>query len=186
MSFCLKNGMFTKSIEKKKAINLKNQRVYDKESDDIAAENCGESSFQEGLSWKDGRRIVEVLAEALGKCYKEGCSTTLDLRNTESEKRYGFASLSWAKCVECGTLNSIKKSKSHHVKKKGAPVYYVNTKAAGAMIHSGLSITGIQKFMASLEVPPVSVQTLKKREREIGVTIENVAKKSCLDATELQ
>ena len=74
--------MFNKSIEKKKAINLKNQRVYDKESDDIAAENCGESSFQEGLSWEDGRRILEVLAEALGKCYKEGCSSTLDLRNT--------------------------------------------------------------------------------------------------------
>ena len=85
-----------------------------------------------------------------------------------------------------GALNSIKTSKSHHVKKKGAPVYYLNTKAAGAMIHSGLSITGMQKFMASLEVPPVSVKTLKNREREIGVTIENVAKKSCLDATELQ
>ena len=50
MSFGLKNGRFTKSIPKKKAINLKNQGLYDKESDDIAAENCGESSFQEGLS----------------------------------------------------------------------------------------------------------------------------------------
>ena len=97
-----------------------------------------------------------------------------------------FHGQSGALNVECGALNSIKTSKSHHVKKKGAPVYYLNTKAAGAMIHSGLSITGMQKFMARLEVPPVSVQTLKNREREIGVTIENVAKKSCLDATELQ
>ena len=74
-----------KSIPKKKAINFKNQGVYDKESDDIAAENCGESSFQESLSWRDGRRIVElgVLAEALGKWCGEGCSSTLDLRNTE-------------------------------------------------------------------------------------------------------
>ena len=45
------------------------------------------------------------------------------------------------------------------------------------MIHSGLSVTGMQKFMVSLEVPPVSARTLKKREREIGVTIEKVAKK---------
>ena len=44
----------------------------------------------------------------------------------------------------------------------------------------------MQKFMASLEVPPVSARTLKKRERKIGVTIEKVAKKSCLDATELE
>ena len=39
--------------------------------------------------------------------------------------------------------------------------------------------------MASLELPPVSERTLKMREIEIGVTIEKVAKKSCLDATEL-
>ena len=45
------------------------------------------------------------------------------------------------------------------------------------MTHSGLSVTGMQRFMASLEVPPVSASTLKKRERDIGVTIEIFAKK---------
>ena len=60
-------------------------------------------------------------------------------------------------------------------------MYDVNTKAAGAMIDSGLSVTGMQKFMASLEVLSVSARTLTKREREIGVTIEKVAKKSCLN-----
>ena len=60
-------------------------------------------------------------------------------------------------------------------------MYDMNTNAAGAMIDSGLSVTGMQKFMASLEVLPVSARTLTKREREIGVTIEKVAKKSCLD-----
>ena len=163
----MKNRRFTKSSPKKKVINLKNQGLYDSGSDDIAAENCEESSFEEGLSWRDGRRIVEfgVLAKALGKCCGEGCSNTLDLRNTESEKRDGFACLLWVRCVECSVLNSIKTSKSHHVKKKGAPVYYVNTKAAGAIMHSGLSVTGMQKFMVSIEVPPVSSRTLKKREK---------------------
>ena len=33
-----------------KVINLKNQGMYDKESDDIVTEICGESSFQERLS----------------------------------------------------------------------------------------------------------------------------------------
>ena len=98
--------------------------MYDKESDDNAAENCGESSFQEGLSWRDGKRIVElgVLAEALGKCFGEDCSSTLDLRNTESEKRYGFASLLWVSCVKCGALNSIKASKSHRNKERSTSV----------------------------------------------------------------
>ena len=70
-------------------------------------------------------------------------------------------------------------------KERSTSVRYED-KATGAMIHSGLSVTGMQKFMVSLEVPPVSARTLKKREREIGVTIEKVAKKSFLDATELE
>ena len=82
----------------------------------------------------------------------------------------------WLKCVECGTLNSIKTSKFHHTKKKGAPAYHVNTKAAKFIIHFELSVTGMQKYMASLELPPVSARTLKMREIEIGVTIEKVAK----------
>ena len=42
--------------------------------------------------------------------------------------------------------SSIKISNSRFVKKKGAPVYDKNTKAARGMIHSGLSVTGIQKI----------------------------------------
>ena len=44
----------------------------------------------------------------------------------------------------------------------------------------------MQKFMANLEVPQVSARILKKREREIGITIGQIAKKSCPDATELK
>ena len=40
-------------------------------------------------------------------------------------------SLWWVRCVECGTLNSIKT----YMTKKGASVYN-NTKAAGATTHS--------------------------------------------------
>ena len=52
-------------------------------------------------------------------------------------------------------------------------------------MNSGLSVTGMHKFTASLEIPPDRARTLKQREREIGVT-EKVAEKSCLDATELE
>ena len=61
----------------------------------------------------------------------------------------------------------------------------MNTKASEAVMNSGLSVTGMHKFTASLEIPPVRARTLKKREREIGVT-EKVAEKSCLDGTELE
>ena len=60
---------------------------------------------------------------------------------------------------------------------KEASFYDVNTKVAGAMTDLGLPVTGMQKFMANLEVLPVSARTLKKKEREVEVTIEEVAKK---------
>ena len=52
--------------------------------------------------------------------------------------------------------------KSHGVKKKGVPIYDINTKAAGVMIHAGLSGNGLRKFMAGVEVPPASMSALKK------------------------
>ena len=62
------------------------------------------------------------------------------------KKRHGFARFLWLRCVECAVLNSIKQAR----KTKGASVYDVNTKATGAMVHSGLSVTGMQKFTVSL------------------------------------
>ena len=119
MNFCLKNGKFTKcGNNKKRKLFLK----INSKNDNVAVKNCGESSFQEGLSWRDGRRIeeLEVLAEALGKCCGEDCSSMLDLRNTEKGKMYGFASLLWVRCGECGRLNSIITSKPHQTKKDGS------------------------------------------------------------------
>ena len=56
--------------------------------------------------------------------------------------------------MECGALNSIKISKSHHVKKKEAPVYDVNTKGTRGLVHSGWSAIEMLKFL-------VSAKTLK-------------------------
>lgn len=43
-----------------------------------------------------------------------------------------------------------------------APVFDVNKKVAGAF---RLWVTGIQKFMTSLDVPPVSAKKIEKREK---------------------
>ena len=151
-------------------MNLKNQGVSKKESNDIVVDNSGEN--REGLSWRDEQKIVElgVLAEALGKCCGEDNNSTLDLRNTEHEIWYGFASILWVRCLEYGTLNSIKIRKSHHINNKGVRVYDLNTKTSGAMINFGLSVTGMQKHIASIKVPPFTSGALKKRERETGIT----------------
>ena len=79
--------------------------MYDKEINDIVAENCGESSFQEDLSWGDGQRLVQIGAfgEALRKFGGEGDSSTLlvylrkYLSDTDSEKKIWFFM-----CKVCG------------------------------------------------------------------------------------
>ena len=118
--------------------------MYDKQSDDLLKKIVEKVVFKEGLSWRDRRRIVKlrVLAEALEKCCEEGCSSTLDLRNTESEKSYGFASLLWVRCVECGALNSIKTSTSHNVKKKSTSV---QCKHKGSRRYDTFRIIRVQK-----------------------------------------
>ena len=95
--------------------------MYDKESN-IAAENCGESNFQESLSWRDGRRIAElgVLGEAPRKYCVEDCSSTLELRNTGTEKKYGFAFT--ATCVECGALEYENKQVSSAKKERSTSI----------------------------------------------------------------
>ena len=94
MIFCLKNGGFTKIITKKKATDLQNQGVSDKGINNVIVKSCKEHSFKKSLSWSDGQRIIElgVLADALRKYGVKGCSCMLNLRNTESKKRCGFAS----------------------------------------------------------------------------------------------
>ena len=37
-------------------------------------------------------------------------------------------------------------------------------------------------FLTALNIPPISINTLKDREREIGWTIENYARASCSNA----
>lgn len=51
------------------------------------------------------------------------------MQNTRSETRRGFGSTLYIMCT-CGVLNSVTTNKVHHLHKKGAPVFDVNTKAA--------------------------------------------------------
>ena len=47
------------------------------------------------------------------------------------------------------------------------------------MVHSGLGETHVNNFLTSMNLPPISHKTLKKREREVGPIIEKVAEESC-------
>lgn len=141
----------------------------------------------DGIKWCDGRRIIElkILADALGECSANNCKQLLDLRKIIREQKVGLASVLWVQC-ECGEINRVKTGKCHKQSDKHGVVYDVNTKCAEGMLHAGLSQTAVQRFLATLEVPPPARSTLKIREREVGPVIERVAEETCKKALELE
>lgn len=60
----------------------------------------------DSYNWDEGRRIVELSVLADNLVCEECKKKTLSLKNTESEKRYGLASVLYISC-ECGTINAV-------------------------------------------------------------------------------
>ena len=63
-------------------------------------------------------------------------------------------------------------------------IYYCLIFQSLGMLHAGIGPTHVNVILTSMNVPAVSENTLKAREREVGPVIENVAKSSCLEALE--
>ena len=63
-------------------------------------------------------------------------------------------------------------------------VYYSLIFQSLGMLHAGIGPTHVNAILTSMNVPAVSENTLKAREREVWPVIENVAKNSCLEALE--
>ena len=47
------------------------------------------------------------------------------------------------------------------------------------MIHAGMGATHVNNFLAGLNMPPVHSSTIRKKEKEIGKKIQEVAAESC-------
>ena len=143
--------------------------------------SAGSSLYQGVL---DGRRIVELgyLAEQLDKgC--AACEHQLRLTDCIEERRYGLASLLDLSCQQCHTTTTLKTSKTPFTRNTGRccgrPAYDVNTRSSPGVISAGLGMTQANKFLATMDVPPISLKSLNVREREIGPAVEKLAKSSC-------
>ncbi|CAC5420050.1 unnamed protein product [Mytilus coruscus] len=133
------------------------------------------------ITWKDGRRIVELfsLAKALNNC--QNCTAQLNLLNVEKEKMQGFGSYLAIRCLNCNMLNNILTNKTHYGT-KGPAIFDINTKAAIGMIEAGIGPRQLNKFVTALGIPGATAKTLKKREREIQKPLSEIAKTSCVNA----
>ena len=65
-------------------------------------------------------------------------------------------------------------------------MFDVNTVAAAAMIHAGMSQASLQRFTSCMDIHPPDKKTLKCREREVGPVLEKIARASCEEAVDLE
>ncbi|CAC5387367.1 unnamed protein product [Mytilus coruscus] len=119
-------------------------------------------------SWKEGRPVVELL-ELAQNLVCQMCNCPLNLIDTVSERKYGFGSVFTIPCGSCTTCNSVETGKRNT---NGG--FVVNSKAA-----IGMGATHVNNFLAGLNVPLVHSSTIRKKEKEIGKKIQEVATESC-------
>ena len=187
-----KTGRFMKKATRRRNVEIgvtenNHVAVGVNENDVVEVNESNEVGVNEnnGLGVQ-GRRIVEIstLARNLSTCAGKNCELIQDLRNIIAESRNGFASIFSIRC-SCGYVNKVKTGETHK-SPRGRPIFNVNTIAAGAMIHAGMSYAAMERFASTLDIHPPSRTATKRREREIGPVMEKVARASCEGAVALE
>ena len=103
-----------------------------------------------------------------------------------SEKRFGLATQLVIECQFCKHQNVVETSKKHPTGKRGPNAFDVNTRAALACLHAGIGETHLSEIFSTMNIPTMSRACFKTREREVGQTVEMVAKESCKEALSLE
>ncbi|XP_071139647.1 uncharacterized protein, partial [Mytilus edulis] len=146
---------------------------------DIAAEaEFTDPLYGKQQSWGLGRRIVELDLLAVGM-YCCICKSPLHLSNTVGEKLFGLSGIIMIRCDLCATVTDVQTGK-----RGPTGSYDINTKAALGMIHAGIGPTHLQNFLAECNLPSISENTLRKKEKELSKQIGEVANTSCRTAQE--
>lgn len=99
-----------------------------------------------------------------------------------TEKK-GLASILHIYCDKCCTVNDVKTTQTHTAGTRSSLAFDNNTRAVLATLHTEIGESHLGKVLSTLNIPPLSRSTFKRRERETGKAAEKVARQSCHDAT---
>lgn len=127
---------------------------------------------------------IGILTELLQKC--QYCDKgPMDLANVCEEVRSdGLIPLLKVKCSHCNSINTLRPAESHRTGVRGRAALDINSRAGLAALHTGIGHTHYSGLLSTLGLPSLTSRNFKKREREAGACIENVAKRSCTEYTE--
>ena len=95
------------------------------------------------------------------------------------EKQSGLSSIFSIKCSFCGHLNEVKSSAEHGAGSRDPLVSDINTRVVLGSLHAGMGNTHLNNLLSTMNVPTMNHNLCKRREREVGNTLEKVATDSC-------
>ena len=90
------------------------------------------------------------------------------MANITGEEKKGLASILHIYCDKCCTVNDIKTSQTHGAGTRGPLAFDNNTRAVLATLNTGIGGSLLGKVLSTLNIPPLSRSTFKRRERETG------------------
>ena len=123
----------------------------------------------------------EHLIESLKKGCKN-CGLKLDMTQALGVLPKGLGGYLYIRCGLCDEISAVKLSKTHKSKSsksvKHDGIFDLNTKAAVGMLHGGMGERVMNNFLSVLNLNTISTASLKKRESEVGETLEFLADQS--------
>lgn len=93
----------------------------------------------------------------------------------------GIASKLHIKCKSCQTTNIVNTSRTHKSGFHGPQAFDNNSRAVLGTLDGSIGETHLNTILTTMNIPPISRNTFKRREREVGLAVEQVAKRSCLN-----
>ncbi len=91
----------------------------------------------------------------------------------------GIASKFHISCHLCHTINVVNTSQKHKSGSHGPAAYDNDSRAVLGTLDAGIGETHLNTILTTMNIPPITHGTFKKREREVGLAVEKVAKRSC-------
>ena len=107
----------------------------------------------------------------------------LSLQNIIKEEKMGLASKFHISCQLCHTTNLVNTSQKHRSGSHGPAAYDSNSRAVLGTLDAGIGETHLNTILTTMNVPPIANNTYKRREREVGLAVEQIAKRSCTNVT---
>lgn len=69
----------------------------------------------------------------------------------------------------------MKSSEEH----RAGTISDINTRAVLGSLHAGMGNTHLNNLLSTMNIPTMNHRLFKRREREVGNAVENVARESC-------